>query len=55
MCAGMWRSEGLRLGAAGVRRGQGGGREGNVPSGKGSHTVCQSHTRPHAKCLPVTT
>lgn len=47
MCAGMWRAEGLRLGAAGVRRGQAGGGEGNVPCGKGSHKVSQLHTHTH--------
>lgn len=31
VCAGMCRVEGLRLGAAGVRRGQGGGGEGECP------------------------
>lgn len=30
VCAGMWRAEGLRQGAARVRRGQGGGREGII-------------------------
>lgn len=51
VCAGMWRAEGLRLGAAGVRRGQGGwGKGGERPKvEKGSHTH-----GPHAKCLPVT-
>lgn len=39
-------------------RGQGGGREGIVPSGKGSHRVVithtYTHTKPYVKCLPVT-
>lgn len=48
MCAGMWRAEGLRLGAARVRRGHGGGREGNIPSEKGpAQFVSQSHTHGH--------
>lgn len=52
VCAGMCRVEGLRLGAAGVRRGQGGGGEGNVPSEKVPHSL--RHTQPNAKCLPGT-
>ena len=45
MCAGMWRAKGLRLGAAGVRRGQGGGRDGTVPSGKRvPHSLSVTHT-----------
>lgn len=43
------------MGATGVRRGHGGGREGNVPSEKGTPSQFVSHTHgwPHAKCLPV--
>lgn len=57
MCAGMWRAEGLRLGAAGVRRGQGGGGGGTSQVKKGPSTVCLSvtHTQPCAKYLPVAT
>lgn len=46
-------AEGLRLGAAGVRRGRGGGGEGNIPSGKVCPTQFVSHTR-MAPCQMLT-
>lgn len=57
-CAGMWRAEGLRPGAARVRRGHGGGREGTTLSRKGPAqfvSLIQTHSWPCAKCLLTTT
>lgn len=44
VCAGMWWTE--ELGAAGVRRGQGGGREGSGLERKVSHSLSVTHMAP---------
>lgn len=55
-CGGMWRLEGRKPGCTGIQEGDGVGEgRGTSQEGKGSHTVCQSHTTwANAKCLPVT-